>query len=320
MAPPFTLSNKIVTLISSISEEMGRIEASQLVIPSLRLRKQNRIKTIQATLAIEGNTLTLEQMTAVLEGKKVLGPKKEILEVQNAINLYEKVTDFKLGSIKDFLKAHKILMKSLVASAGKFRDKNVGVLKGSKVSHVAPKPRLVPELMDKLFKWAKVERELHPLIKSCVVHYEIEFIHPFEDGNGRMGRFWQSVILAKYDPIFLYLPIESLIRKNQKKYYQVLENCDRAGDSTLFIEFSLSLILASLKEFSEGIKGVVLDSVDRLNKARIHFEKKIFSRKSYMVLFKNISSATASRDLKKGLEEKVLEKSGQGNQTRYRFI
>ena len=217
MAPPYKITNKTINLVAGITEELGKIEGNKLVSPGPKLRKQNRIKTIQATLAIEGNTLSIDQITAVVEGKKVFGPKKEIIEVQNAIGLYDELHLYKPYSVKDFLRAHKNLMTKLVESNGVFRDTNVGVLKGSKVSHVAPKPRLVPELVENLFKWAKSEKELHPLIKSCILHYEIEFIHPFEDGNGRMGRFWQTVILAEYDTIFSYLPIESLIKDNQKK-------------------------------------------------------------------------------------------------------
>jgi len=305
--------------VSLISEELGKIEASHLVLQEPQLRKQNRIKTIQATLAIEGNTLSLEQITSVLEGKKVLGPKKEILEVKNAIKLYEDILSFKPYLVKDFLKAHKILMASLLSSPGSFRDKNIGVLKGGKVSHVAPKPKFVPELVEDLFKWANLEKELHPLIKSCILHYEIEFIHPFEDGNGRIGRFWQSVLLVNYDPIFMYIPTESLIKKFQNKYYQVLEECDKAGDSTLFIEFTLDIILRSLQEFSQGVTGVVLDCSGRLEQSKSHFKGQSFSRKEYMIFFKNISSATASRDLKIGVDLKILKKVGSKNQSRYKF-
>lgn len=199
-------------------------------------------------------------------------------------------------------------MANLVESSGVFQDKNVGVLKGSKVSHVAPKPRFVPELIENLFKWAKSEKELHPLIKSCILHYEIEFIHLFEDGNGRIGRFWQTVMLTEYDSIFSYLPIESLIKDNQNKYYNTLEKFDHAGDCTEFIEFILNLILKSLKDFVGDLSGLVVDSSGRLEKAKNFFEDKLFSRKDYMKYFKNISSATASRDLKEGVVEGSLEK------------
>lgn len=319
MKPPYKVTHRIVHLVAQITEELGKIEGSKFVSPEPKLRKQNRIRTIQATLAIEGNTLSLDQVTAVLEGKKVLGPKKEIIEVQNAVALYEELLLYKFYSVKDILRAHKKLMANLVDSNGRFRSKKVGVLKGSKVSHVAPKPRFVPELMQTLFKWVKSEEELHPLILSCILHYEIEFIHPFEDGNGRIGRFWQTLVLAQYNSIFSYLPVESLIRDNQKKYYDILERCDRVGDCTEFIEFVLALILSSIREFSASLSGLVLDPSQRLEKAKSFFADKLFSRKDYMAYFKNISSATASRDLKEGVIQGLLKTEGKDNQTQYRF-
>ena len=193
-------------------------------------------------------------------------------------------------------------------------------MKGQIVKHVAPKPAMVPELVANLFDWVKKEKELHLLIKSCIVHYEIEFIHPFEDGNGRMGRFWQSVLLSKLNPVFKYVPVESLIEKNQQKYYNSLEKSDKSGDSTPFIEFMLSVILDSISEFDSETQGVTVTFEDRLAKAREHFTNNPFSRKEYMELFKSISSATASRDLKDGVGSKSLEVSGEKNQTRYRFF
>ena len=317
--PPFKITNKTIDLISKISQVLGEVDASGTKKPKPKLRRQNKIKTIQATLAIEGNTLTLDQVSAVLEGKKVLGPKNEITEVKNTIELYDRLNKYKYHSVSDFLSSHKTLMKSLIDTNGNFRSKNVGVLKGTKVSHLAPKPRLVPELIEKLFSWSKREKELHLLILSSVLHYEIEFIHPFEDGNGRIGRFWQTLVLSKLHPIFSYLPIESLIKDNQQKYYDTLEACDKQGESTLFIEFMLGLIHQSLKEFSKDLVGITFTTNDRLNLARDHFVKEEFSRKDYMGLFKTISSATASRDLKEGIDSKDLKKVGSANQTRYFF-
>jgi Fic family protein len=296
MTPRYQISSKILNLISEISRILGKLDSLTKTIPEPKLRKKNRIRTIKATLAIEGNTFTEEQITAILENKKVLGSKKEIIEVKNAIALYEKIDSFKPESIKSFLEAHSILMKDIIESSGKFRSKNVGVLKGQIVKHVAPKPSMVQELMGNLFDWSKKEIELHVLIKSCIVHYEIEFIHPFEDGNGRMGRFWQSVILAKFNPIFKFVPIESLIEKNQQKYYESLEKSDKSGNSTPFIEFMLMTILESISEFDSETKGVVVTSEDRLIKAKENFGTKPFSRKEYMEFFKSISSATASRE------------------------
>jgi Fic family protein len=320
MKPPYTITPVILNLVSEISHLLGRLDSLPLSAPEPRLRRKNRIRTIKATLAIEGNTFTEEQISAILENKKVIGSKKEILEVKNAIKIYENINDFKMDSSKYFLAAHADLMAGLIESAGKYRTKNVGVLKGTIVKHVAPKPIMVPELMGKLFSWIKADKEINYLIKSCIAHYEIEFIHPFEDGNGRIGRFWQTVILNKHNSIFKYVPIESLIEKNQKLYYVTLEKCDKAGNSTLFVEFMLEIIFNSLKEFDSEIVGVVSTSEDRFLKAREFFGKKKFSRKDYMELFKSISSATASRDLKEGVEQGELKTVGIKNQTRYEFL
>lgn len=319
MKPPFKITPTILNLVSDITHLLGRLESIGITAPEPKLRKKNKVRTIKSTLAIEGNTCTEEQITHILEGKRVVGSKKEITEVKNANKLYESLEGYKSESLKSFLAAHKCLMDGLVATSGAFRSKNVGVLKGKIVKHVAPKPNMLPELMNHLFNWLKKERELHPLIKSCIAHYEIEFIHPFEDGNGRMGRFWQTLILTEYDPIFKHVPIESVIEKHQQEYYDALEKSDKAGTSGPFIEFMLAVILESLKEFDSQIIEVVLTSEDRLLKAKEYFKSKSFSRKNYMELFKNISSATASRDLKEALDKGLLKKSGEKNQARYRF-
>lgn len=319
MKPPFQITSNILNLVASISMLLGKFDSVPMVAPEPRLRKKNQIRTIKSTLAIEGNTFTEEQISAILENKKVLGPKKEIIEVQNAIKIYNEIEAFSYFTLKHFLKAHQILMNDLVDSAGKFRTKNVGVLKGTVVKHLAPKPAMVAELMSKLFSWAKEEIELHFLIKSCIVHYEIEFIHPFEDGNGRMGRLWQTLILAKHNSVFKFVPVESLIEKNQMAYYEALEKCDKAGESTDFIEFMLGLIHQALKEFDSETVSITPTLSDRMTKAKTHFGKKAFSRKDYMELFKSISSATASRELRAAVDEGRLLTEGNKNQTRYYF-
>ncbi len=319
MKPPYEITSKILNLVSEISHLLGRLDSIPMSAPEPRLRRKNRIRTIKATLAIEGNTFTEEQISAILENKKVIGGKKEIIEVKNAIGIYENIEKYKMDSSKSFLAAHADLMAGLLESSGKYRTKNVGVLKGTIVKHVAPKPIMVPELMGNIFSWIKTDKEINYLIKSCIVHYEIEFIHPFEDGNGRMGRFWQTVALAKHNAIFKYVPIESLIERNQKSYYETLEKSDKTGTSTLFIEFMLEIIFNSLKEFDSEIIGVISTSEDRFMKAREFFGKKLFSRKEYMELFKAISSATASRDLKVGIEQNILKGVGAKNQTKYQF-
>lgn len=313
------MTPEILRLVSEISYFLGRLGPLPITLPEPKLRRKNRIRTIKSTLAIEGNTFTEDQVSALLENKKVLGSKKEILEVKNAIKIYEDIDTFKFTSIQSFLFAHGQLMNGLIDSSGRYRNKNVGILKGAKVKHVAPQSKLLPELMSKLFSWMKSDKETHFLIKSCIVHYEIEFIHPFEDGNGRMGRFWQTVILNNSNPIFKYVPIESLIEKNQKNYYESLEKSDKQGDSTQFIEFMLEVILKSLQEFDSEIMGVVSTFENRLNKAQEHFHKNLFTRKLYMELFKTISSASASRDLKEASKRGLLKKIGDKNQAQYQF-
>jgi len=307
-------------LTTDIAGLLGSMDSLNIVKPEPKLRKQNKIKTIKSSLAIEGNTFTEEQITAILEGKRVFGPKKEIVEVKNAINLYENISIFNPYNLKSCLKAHGILMKDLVETAGNWRNKNVGVLDGTKVMHIAPKPALVPKLMNDLFVWLKSDVDTHYLIKGAIIHYELEFIHPFEDGNGRMGRFWQTLVLAKNNPLFEYLPIESLIEKQQKEYYLILEKCDRAGKSTLFIEFMLEIIKSTLTQYLGEIKYTTITVSDRLEKAKAVFAKKSFSRKDYMLIFKTISTATASRDLKYGLAKMLLKKEGEDNNSTFKFV
>ena len=234
-----------------------------------KLRRQNRIKTIQASLQIEGNTLSLEQVTAVLEGKRILGQPKEIQEVRNAFDAYEAMADFSPASQKDLFYGHKLLMESLVDTAGSFRTSSVGIFKGSNVAHVALPAKRVPELMDNLLNWLKNTDE-HPLVSSSVFHYELEFIHPFEDGNGRIGRFWQTLILSKWRDVFVLLPIESVVRDRQNDYYRVLGNADKQGDATGFIVFMLESIQQAIAEVAtktDHESDQVTDQVAKLLKA-----------------------------------------------------
>ncbi len=317
--PPFTYNNKIIDSLTQITFLLGHVQTRGLSVPGPLLRRSHQIKTIHSTLAIEGNTLSEDQISAILEGKKVKGRPNEILEVQNAILLYEKSDSFNYTKVKDFLKAHAFLMKGLVKDFGKFRNKNVGVLKGSHVVHAGPQPRLVPELIKNHFDWLKNDRDVHPVIKSCISHYEIEFIHPFMDGNGRMGRFWQTLILSKVNPVFRYLPIESIIRERQTDYYLALERSDQQGESTCFIEFNLEILKSALEEFIEKAKRNNNSQNHRLELAKVKFKENIFSRKEYIESMPEISTATASRDLKQWCEQKILKKKGANNQTRYRF-
>src|SRR5690606_20679667 len=246
MKPPYQITDKILKLVVSISEKLGEINAVHLYKPPTELRKKNRIKTIQSSLEIEGNTLTEEQITALLENKRVLAPRKDIIEVKNAIKVYEQLNEFNPYKLKDLEKAHGILMNGLIDNAGKLRTANVGIVKGSKVEHIAPSGSMIKGLMNDLFSYLTANEEI-VLIKSCVFHYEFEFIHPFLDGNGRMGRLWQTLILMDKYPVFEYLPVESLIKTNQDTYYKVLSQSDKIGASTPFIEFMLGIILQSLE-------------------------------------------------------------------------
>nr|WP_089790686.1 Fic family protein [Chryseobacterium wanjuense] len=304
-------------LVASISEKIGEINANHLYKPTTELRKKNQIKTIQSSLEIEGNTLTEEQITALLENKRVIAPAKDILEVQNAIKVYDDLKIFDPKKIKDLQLAHSILMKDLVSSAGKFRTTNVGIVKGSQVEHLAPGGSMIKGLMNDLFIYLKNDNDLI-LIKSCVFHYEFEFIHPFIDGNGRMGRLWQTLILMQQYPVFEYLPVESLIKQNQQEYYNKLSESDKMGQSTPFIEFMLGIILESLKHVLQS-QNINLSTKDRIFLCKEKMGDKKFSRKDYLQNFKNISAPTASRDLKWAVDENILIKSGEQRLTEYQF-
>jgi Fic family protein len=317
MKPPYDISPIILELISQISVKLGEVKANFLSIPNPQLRKQNKIKTIYSSLSIEGNTLSQEQITAVLENKRVLGPVKDIIEVQNANMVYSRLKDFDPYSIKSFLRAHKLLMTNLLDYPGKFRSKNVGILHGSKVAHVAPPNENVPPLMNNLFYYLKSDKDLI-ILKSCVFHYEMEFIHPFVDGNGRMGRLWQTLILMQDFPIFEFIPFESIIRETQENYYNALKISDRKGYSTVFIEYMLDVIDKALEKTLQT-KNHNLTDIKRieffLDQAGTEF-----TRKDYMNVFKSISSATASRDLKKAVELGLIEKEGYKNKTIYKKL
>jgi Fic family protein len=314
MKHPYDITPKILKLISSISEKMGEVNANYLSRQSPQLRKQNRIKTIHSSLQIEGNTLTEEQITALIENKRVVGPHKDVLEVLNAIHVYEKLDQYDFLSEKSFLKAHQKLMTGLISNPGKYRTQGVGIVKGAQLEHVAPPYKNVPYLMKDLFEYLKDSDDL-ALIKSCVFHYEMEFIHPFLDGNGRMGRLWQTLILMSEYPIVEFLPFETLISKTQQDYYKSLATSDKLGKSTFFIEYMLRVIDESLESILTYNHRILKDT-DRLE----HFISlgiKSFTRKDYMNVFKNLSSATASRDLKKGVELNMFNSTGNKNKTEY---
>lgn len=248
--PPFTMTDEITNLVIEIAELTGRISLSDGLSKNLTLRRENRIRSIHSSLAIEQNSLTVEQVSDIIEGKRVLGPPQDIREVKNAYEAYELLTGLNPYSIKDLLKAHKVMMADLVRGSGIFRDKGVGVYAGTELIHAGTPPQYVPDLMQELFEWLK-ESKLHPLIKSCIFHYEFEFIHPFADGNGRMGRLWHTLILAKWKEFFLWIPIETLIHERQEEYYLILNAANTAGESTVFVKFMLKIVRDLLLELAE---------------------------------------------------------------------
>lgn len=245
--PPFTISTKAIHLIADISAQIERYAIRMEQEDALLLRKINRIKTIQGSLAIEGNTLSESQITDIIEGKHIIAPIREIQEVRNAIKTYNLYSSLNPYEIDDLLRAHSIMMEALTDDAGRFRKSGVGVVSGSQLIHIAPPADRVPYLIKDLFEWLQ-QSEDHLLIKSCVFHYEFEFIHPFSDGNGRMGRLWQSLLLGKLHPIFEHLPVENMIFANQQAYYNAINRSTDEANSGIFIDFMLQEIYNTLKD------------------------------------------------------------------------
>lgn len=258
--PPFTISSKAINLIAKISAQIERYAIRMEQSDSLKLRKANRIKTIHSSLAIEGNNLSEGEVMAILDGKNVIAPQKEILEVRNAIKTYELYPTLNPFSVEDMLKAHLTMMSGLVDEAGMFRRRGVGVFDGTTAVHIAPPAERVKDLMNDLFTWLE-NSEDHLLIRSCVFHYEFEFIHPFADGNGRIGRLWQSLILGKLNPLFEHLPVENMVYANQQAYYDAITQSSIKSDSQPFIDFMLQEILNALEDH----KGQTVDEIGEAN-------------------------------------------------------
>jgi Fic family protein len=242
----FLANDTIISLVADISAQLERFQIRMEQTDSLKLRRINQIKSIHSSLAIEGNTLSESQVSAVIEGKRVVAPAREILEVKNALATYELYQELDAYSVRDLLKAHGVMMNGIMPDAGRFRNCGEGVFKGNKCVHLAPPPDRVPFLMKNLFRWLKSSKS-HWLIRSCAFHYEFEFIHPFRDGNGRMGRLWQTLILSKWNPIFEHLPVENLVYANQNAYYNAINASSAKGECSPFVEFMLEQILKSLK-------------------------------------------------------------------------
>lgn len=266
--PPLTLTTRMLGLVADISEQIGQLSAVSDSQQTPQLRRENRIRTIHASLAIENNTLSVEQVTAVLAGQRVLGLPREIQEVRNAFAAYEAMPGWQPDSRADLLRAHELLMHGLIDDAGRLRGAGVGIYRGEQLVHMAPPASRVMHLIDDLLAWVGT-CDWHPLIISCVFHYEFEFIHPFADGNGRMGRLWQTLILSRWRPVLAYLPVEAVIRDQQNAYYAALSSADRLAEATPFVEFMLQSLSVALGEAirNDSATDPVTDQVARLLQA-----------------------------------------------------
>jgi len=304
--PPYTITSKMVNFIASISEELTKIEYHKDTTITPKLRKVNRVKTLAGTLEIEGNFLGEEKITALLEGKTVLGTYQEILEVEGAIEAYKELENYSFDRLEDLLKAHKLLMSGILKNAGKFRTTNVGVGGKDGLTHIAPQPTMVLQLMSELFEWLKNSDE-HPLISSCIFHYEFEFIHPFSDGNGRVGRLWQSVILYHYREVFSAIPTESMVRENQAQYYEAIEKSTSLGESTPFIEFMLEVILKTIRS---SVKGSVKSSVNTEDKILDYLKQNPRSTIKYLAQILNLTSRAIEKQIANLKKENRLLRVG----------
>ena len=296
--PPFEINEKMLSDVIEIAELVGKVSIGSGITVDPVLRRTNRIRSIYSSLAIEQNSLDLDQVTAVLSGKRVLAPPKDIAEVRNAYEIYDCMESLDPYSVDDLLKAHGVMVKGLVDEAGEFRSRPIGIVNGSgKIVHFGTLPQYVPQAVIELLGWVE-KSDIHMLIKSCVFHYEFELIHPFADGNGRIGRLWHTLLLSKWDPIFAWLPIESLIHDNQSEYYAAINtsNCD--GESTVFIEFMLSVIKQALYEASGAVTQVSLAKADlRINKINEFLDKHEYITNRDVRELLAVSPATATRIL-----------------------
>ena len=296
--PPFEINERIMADVIEIAELVGRVSVTDKISMNPTLRRTNRIQTIYSSLAIEQNTLDIEQVTAILSGKRVIAPPKDIAEVQNAYEIYDNMDKLNPYSIDDLLKTHSVMERGLLNEAGEFRSRPVGVADSEgNILHFGTLPQYVPKLVQELLEWTE-KSEIHLLIKSCVFHYEFELIHPFADGNGRMGRLWHTLLLSKWNPIFAWLPIESIIHDNQSEYYNAINVSNNNGNSTVFIEFMLSVIKQALQEsINDKPKNISSKSDLRWNKINDYLETHEYILNSDVQKLLGVSSATATRIL-----------------------
>jgi Fic family protein len=317
--PPFALTSAVLVLTAEISRLLGRLDGMQRPLPEPKLRREIQVRTVVATLAIEGELITEDRVTALLDGKRVAGRANEIVAAKNAIAAYRHAASLRPGSTTDFRRAHQLMMKSLIPDAGSYRRGAVGIMQGSRVSHIAPPAKRVATLVADLLGFVARDRQTHALVKSAVAHYEIEFIHAFSDGNGRMGRLWQHVILLGHDPAFAHVLPETVVRARQADYYAALAASDTAGDATVFVEYSLETVRDALRDFMSELRPRRATAADRVGIARAHFGRREFSRGEYLALQAAVGPATASRDLASGVRDGILVRTGDKATTRYRF-
>ena len=315
--PPFEITNAIIDHVAEIAELVGRLTSTNQLSANPTLRRTNRIRTIHGSLAIEQNTLTLEQVTAVLNGKQVLAPPKDIAEVKNAYDIYERLDELDPYSVDDLLTAHSIMTRGLVDESGVFRSKPVGVVdQEGHVLHFGTLPQYVPDLVMELLDWVK-SSDVHMLIRNCVFHYEFDLIHPFADGNGRVGRLWHTLLLSKWNPAFAWLPVEPMIHARQPEYYAAINASNDAGESTVFIEFVLSAIKASLMDAIDTSDVMSDGSMDKATLRWKQIEKFLETHEFIMNAdvrrICNVSAATANRILVRlVLEKKLLKRNIKG--------
>ena len=320
--PPFEITNQMIDYVAEIAELMGKLSAVSSLSANPTLRRSNRIRTIHGSLAIEQNTLSLEQVTAVLNGKHVLAPPKDIAEVKNAYEIYERLDELDPYSVDDLLIAHGIMTRGLVEESGIFRTRPVGVVDNEgHVLHFGTLPQYVPDLVMELLDWAKTS-EVHMLIRSCVFHYELELIHPFADGNGRVGRLWHTLLLSKWNAAFAWLPVESIIHDRQQEYYTAINASNDAGGSTVFIEFMLSAIKASLIEAIDASGAMSDGKIDkatfRWNKIQEYLKTHDYIMNADVRELCGVSAATANRILSSFVEKGKLSKNRKGGHWAYK--
>lgn len=324
--PTFTVTPKTLDLVAKIAEAVGELQGSGEYARNLRLRKANRLRSIQSSLAIENNSLTIDEVADIINGKRVLGAPNEIQEVKNAYSAYEHLLYYDPYSVVDFLTAHRYMTEDLVGNPGRFRSKGVGVYAGDQLVHAGAKADFVPGLIADLFAWGR-ESEVHPLIKSCIMHFEIEFIHPFADGNGRIGRLWQTLILSQWNELFAWLPVETLVYENQQTYYDTLQQAGQSADSGVFIEFMLDVIYQSLAELPvHKVTDIFPDiDTDMFSKTELEFLESIagYIEKHEEItnyraqILTNMSAESVKKYLAKFVEAGLFQAVGENKGRKY---